>query len=119
MSDFSRIRPKSDIQLALFVVLPDMTTEATYRRYLELTNEPAAAAVLVLAEARQKPAPALLSVNDVASILQVSPSHIYRLADGGKMPPQIKVGGSVRWVRSEIDNWIQGGCKAVRKRVVG
>lgn len=59
--------------------------------------------------------PLLLSVDDVASILTMSPSHVYRLADGGKMPRPIKVGALVRWPRAEIESWIANGCKPLRK----
>jgi excisionase family DNA binding protein len=58
--------------------------------------------------------PDLLTVEAVASKLQCSPSHVYRLADGGRMPRPVKVGGAVRWVRTELDAWIAGGCKGRR-----
>lgn len=58
----------------------------------------------------------LLTVHEVASILNASPASIYRLSDGGRMPRPVKLGASVRWSRAEIENWIAGGCKS-RKRV--
>jgi excisionase family DNA binding protein len=64
--------------------------------------------------AEPKPAAALLSVEGVASTMDVSTSHVYRLADGGRMPRPVKVGGLVRWVRSDLEAWIAAGCKPVR-----
>lgn len=69
-----------------------------------------------LAATEAQPLPALLTVNDVARLVQQSPSHIRRLADSGRMPRPIKSGASVRWDRNQIDNWIQNGCKPVRKK---
>jgi len=50
----------------------------------------------------------------VAAMLAVSSRHIYRLADSGKMPRPVKLGGSNRWDREVIENWIKDGCPAVR-----
>ena len=58
----------------------------------------------------------LLSVEDVASTLQVSVSHVYRLADGGRLPRPIKLGGLVRWNRTELEAWISSGCKSLRSK---
>lgn len=57
-------------------------------------------------------APALLSVDAIGAMLEVSPSTVYRLADGGRMPKPVKIGALVRWSRSEIESWIAAGCKA-------
>lgn len=52
----------------------------------------------------------LLTVDDVAAMLGVSGRHIYRLADAGKMPRPVKLGGAVRWDRLAIADWIAAGC---------
>ena len=52
----------------------------------------------------------LLSVESVAQLLSVSVRHVWRLADGGKMPRPIKLGASVRWDRKSIETWIEEGC---------
>lgn len=52
----------------------------------------------------------LLDVGMVAKLLGVSTRQVYRLADGGKMPQPIKLGGSVRWDRAAIAMWIEQGC---------
>ena len=56
----------------------------------------------------------LLTVEAVAAMLAVSSRHIYRLADSGKMPRPVKLGGSNRWDREVIENWIRESCPAVR-----
>ena len=55
----------------------------------------------------------LLDVLAVAELLGCSPRHIYRLADGGKMPPPVKLGTLVRWDRKRIEAWISAGCQPV------
>ena len=57
---------------------------------------------------------ALLDVEGVAALLNCSPRHVYRLADAGKMPPPVRLGSLVRWSRAALDDWLAGGCKAVR-----
>lgn len=52
----------------------------------------------------------LLGVDDVAAMLGVSSRHVYRLADGGRMPRPVKLGGAVRWDRKAIETWIAEGC---------
>jgi prophage regulatory protein len=57
----------------------------------------------------------LLGVDDVARLLGVSSRHVYRLADGGRMPRPVKLGGSVRWDRQAIELWLEKGCPQVEK----
>ena len=52
----------------------------------------------------------LLDVGAVAALLGVSTRHVYRLADGGRMPRPLKLGGARRWDRAAIDDWIRSGC---------
>jgi len=59
----------------------------------------------------QEPA-RLLDVGGVAEMLGVSSRQVYRLADGGKMPRPLRLGGSVRWDRQSIESWIAAGCPA-------
>jgi predicted DNA-binding transcriptional regulator AlpA len=54
--------------------------------------------------------PQLLDVVGVASLLGVSARHIYRLADGGRMPRPLKLGGANRWDRAVLLSWIADGC---------
>lgn len=57
------------------------------------------------------PEPArLLDVGAVAAMCGVSGRHVYRLADSGRMPRPIRLGGAVRWDRATIEQWIAAGC---------
>lgn len=56
----------------------------------------------------------LLDVQEVAALLSCSSRHVYRLADGGKMPRPVKLGSLCRWSKKAIDDWIVGGCKSVK-----
>ena len=52
----------------------------------------------------------LLSVEQVAALLNCSPRHVYRLSDAGAMPQAVRLGSLVRWPRSTIESWIEDGC---------
>jgi excisionase family DNA binding protein len=45
----------------------------------------------------------LLSVREVGEVLGLNKSSIWRLARAGKLPQPIKVGGSTRWRRADIE----------------
>ena len=60
------------------------------------------------------PAPVrLLDVKAVAAMCSLSGRHVYRLADSGRMPRPLKLGGAVRWDRDTIEQWIAAGCPSV------
>ena len=59
----------------------------------------------------------LLDVRAVAALLDCSPRHVYRLADAGRMPSPVRIGALVRWRRAEVQEWIDGGCRPVRRGV--
>jgi excisionase family DNA binding protein len=59
------------------------------------------------------PAP-LLDVKAVATLLDCSPRHVYRLNDAGLMPPPVRLGALVRWRRQDLDAWLAAGCKSCR-----
>lgn len=63
------------------------------------------------------PSPAaLLDVRGVAALLGgCSTRHVYRLAETGRMPAPVKLGALVRWRRTELQAWLDGGCKPVRR----
>ncbi len=69
-----------------------------------------------MAEPEPQPASArLMTVDAVASMLAISTRQVYRLADGGRMPRPVKLGGSNRWDRLAIEAWIKDGCPEVRR----
>ena len=65
----------------------------------------------------QQPAasPALLTVHDLSGKLNCSTRHIYRLVDTGRIPQPVKLGALLRWVRSDVDQWVTNGCPDCRK----
>lgn len=60
-------------------------------------------------------APAMLTVHQVAQMLNCSVRHVYRLSDTGRMPSPVRLGALVRWNRTSIETWIAQGCPTVRK----
>ena len=54
--------------------------------------------------------PAMLTVNDLAEMLNCSARTVYRLTDSGRIPRPVKLGGLVRWPRKKIEHWIAAGC---------
>ncbi len=57
---------------------------------------------------------ALMTIKDVARLLNCSERTVYRLNDSGRMPRPVRLGTLVRWKRSEIEQWIADGCPAVK-----
>jgi excisionase family DNA binding protein len=61
--------------------------------------------------------PAMLTVHDVARMLNCSARTVYRLCDSGRMPRPVKLGALVRWPRKTVAQWIAEGCPNLRKEV--
>jgi excisionase family DNA binding protein len=60
---------------------------------------------------------ALMTAEQVCAYLGgVSKRMVYRLSSSGRMPRKIKLGRLARWRRSDLDEWIAGGCKPIDKR---
>lgn len=55
----------------------------------------------------------LLTREDLCQRLKISKRTVSRLLAGGKIPPPVRLGHSVRWRADEIDEWILRGCPAV------
>lgn len=68
--------------------------EDRFSHFLEVTGEPGAAAMLVLAEVIQK-TPKTITVKEAAERLGVSERTIYRLCEEGQLDHQ-RVGRSIR-----------------------
>lgn len=49
----------------------------------------------------------LLTVSDVADLLQVSTKAVYHLRARGRLPAAIKFGHGVRWDPADIAAWIE------------
>ena len=54
--------------------------------------------------------PVMLTVNQVAKMLNCSTRTIYRLTDLGRMPRPVKLNSLVRWPRDVIERWVAAGC---------
>ena len=52
---------------------------------------------------------AALSAAELAKELGVSLRHIRRLDADGKLPRPVRLGGSVRWLVAEINEWLEAG----------
>ncbi len=50
----------------------------------------------------------LLTVADLCQLLNLSRSSIARMERAGSLPGRVMVGGSVRYHRETIENWIRG-----------
>lgn len=51
-----------------------------------------------------------ISARDLAAMVGVSLRQVWRLNSAGKLPKPIRLGGSVRWNRKEIQQWFEAGC---------
>lgn len=57
----------------------------------------------------------LLTVKDVASRLKVSARQVWKMRASGKIPGPVNLSRSVRWLASDIDEWILRGCPSREK----
>ena len=54
--------------------------------------------------------PILLSVDEVASLVRVSRRTVWRLVSSGELIKPVRLRGSTRWRRTELEAWIEAGC---------
>ena len=52
----------------------------------------------------------LISTDDLAVLIGVSTRTIWRLLSAGKIIEPVRFGGTVRWNRAQIQEWIEQGC---------
>ena len=57
----------------------------------------------------------LCDVREVAAALGVTTRTVWRMRDCGEMPMPIRVRGSLRWRRPDVEQWIENGCPNMRK----
>ena len=48
----------------------------------------------------------LLTIKEVAVWLRLNPATIYHLAQKGKIPGAVKIGRQWRFIRSDVEEWI-------------
>lgn len=58
----------------------------------------------------------LVSVQEFAARLGVSPRQVYRLWHRGEIPGPVKVGGATRWLESDVEAYIEK-LKQARQKV--
>lgn len=58
---------------------------------------------------RGAPSP-MITVGQVAVMLACSAKTVYRLTDRGAIPKPIRLGGMIRWRRTDIEQWIADRC---------
>jgi excisionase family DNA binding protein len=54
--------------------------------------------------------PTLLTVSQVAKLFQVRTRTIWKWRSSGSLPEPLKNERTVRWKKSDIDEWIGNGC---------
>ena len=59
----------------------------------------------------------LLTAAESAEMAGVAKRSWWRYVSSGRAPAPVRLGGAVRWRRSELVEWIQAGCPRVRKAV--
>lgn len=70
----------------------------------------------LISDRSQQSMPQMLTRNEVAAMLGVSPATFHRYVEAGKAPKPIKFSrGCVRWRLLEVQNWIRDGCPSIRE----
>lgn len=57
----------------------------------------------------------LIDMAFITSLLQMTDKWIYKLIKDGVFPKPIKLGRSSRWLKSEVENWLQERIDQSRK----
>lgn len=52
----------------------------------------------------------LLTIEEVSRLVGLSVRQIQRLKSLGQFPKEVRIGGSVRWRRSDVEQWVADGC---------
>ena len=56
---------------------------------------------------------ALMTDKETAALLGISTRHLHRLRDRQKIVPPLRLGGSVRWRRQQVLDWLEDGAPPV------
>ena len=54
--------------------------------------------------------PILITSTELAHMMSISLRSLWRLRSAGKLPEPVRLGGSVRWRREQLLDWIDSGC---------
>ena len=66
-------------------------------------------------KATEKPErpPLLVDVKEVARLLGVGERTVWSKVASGAMPQPVRIGKLCRWVRTDIEEWVAGGCPRI------
>ena len=54
----------------------------------------------------------MVTVAEVADLLQVTPQTVYNLIHRGEIPRPLKIGGATRWRLADIERWLEARSRA-------
>lgn len=58
---------------------------------------------------------ALVDADAAAAMCGIHRATWYKAVSNGKAPASVRIGGVVRWRRTELEEWIAAGCPARQK----
>ena len=61
------------------------------------------------------PAPLLIDIHALAALLGRSVASLERDQAAGRVPAPVRLGGSKKWRRAEIEAWVAAGCPPRRE----
>ena len=64
------------------------------------------------AETTARPQPLLLDIHTLAVLLNRSVASLERDQAAGRLPAPVRIGGSRKWRRADIETWVADGCPA-------
>jgi excisionase family DNA binding protein len=56
------------------------------------------------------PGPLLIAADEVAAMLDISTRTLWRLVSAKRVVAPVRIGGSTRWRRAEVEAWVAAGC---------
>lgn len=59
----------------------------------------------------------LLTAAEAAEVAGIAKRSWWRYVSSGRAPAPVRLGGAVRWRRTELAEWIASGCPRTRKAV--
>ena len=59
--------------------------------------------------------PLALAARDAAKLLGIGRTTFYRLHSSGRVPLPVRLGGSVRWYKPELQEWLAEGAPSRAK----
>ena len=65
-----------------------------------------------------EPQSELIDIEYLATRLGCSTRHVRRLAAIGRIPRPIKLGTLLRWLKTDIDQWMTAGCPHCGKKAI-